>query len=31
MKQMSDKNIGVLQKPVSFAELKAGLERFLVK
>lgn len=31
MKQLSDKNIGVLQKPVSFAELKAGIERFLVK
>jgi DNA-binding response OmpR family regulator len=31
MKQMNDKNIGVLQKPVSFAELKAGLERFLVR
>lgn len=26
---MQDKNLGVLQKPVSIPELKAGLERFL--
>ena len=27
--QMKDKNLGVLQKPVSVEDLKAGLERFL--
>ncbi len=31
MAQLNDKNLGVLQKPVSYAELKAGIERFLVK
>jgi len=29
MSQMQDKNLGVLQKPVSYAELKAGIEKFL--
>ena len=29
MKQLNDKNLGVLQKPVSFTELKSGIERFL--
>jgi CheY-like chemotaxis protein len=28
---MQDKRLGVLQKPVSIAELKAGLEKFLGK
>ncbi len=27
---LNDPHLGVLQKPVSFAELKAGLDRFLV-
>jgi DNA-binding response OmpR family regulator len=31
MGQLNDKNLGVLQKPVSFSELKAGIERFLRK
>ena len=31
MAQIQDKNLGVLQKPVSYAELKAGIERFLQK
>jgi CheY-like chemotaxis protein len=29
MAQLQDKNLGVLQKPVSYTELKAGIERFL--
>ena len=29
MAVLQDKNLGVLQKPVSYAELKAGIERFL--
>ncbi len=29
MKQMKDPNLGVLTKPVSFAELKAGIARYL--
>jgi CheY-like chemotaxis protein len=31
VKQLNDKNLGVLQKPVSITELKKGIERFLVK
>ena len=31
MERLNDKNLGVLQKPVSFTELKAGIERFLHK
>jgi DNA-binding response OmpR family regulator len=31
MSQLSDKNLGVLQKPVSYSELKEGIERFLRK
>ena len=31
MQQLNDKNLGVLQKPVSFSELKTGIERFLKK
>ena len=31
MTELHDKNLGVLQKPVSYTELKAGIERFLVK
>jgi CheY-like chemotaxis protein len=30
VKQLNDKNLGVLQKPVSITELKKGIERFLV-
>ena len=29
MATMNDPNLGVLQKPVSFAELRAGIERYL--
>jgi CheY-like chemotaxis protein len=29
MKEMKDPNLGVLTKPVSFAELKAGIARYL--
>jgi hypothetical protein len=29
MKEMKDPNLGVLTKPVSFSELKAGIARYL--
>ncbi len=31
VKQLNDNNLGVLRKPVSITELKAGLEHFLGK
>jgi hypothetical protein len=30
MALLNDPNLGVLTKPVSFAELKAGIERYLL-